>query len=389
MFNPSGLDKLPNPFRKEEPAQRKPPEKAGPREWARLYVMAMVLCMCIGMMIYTKKLATPRAKKGEKPGPEQIDYKIQDQIRKKPDAGAEEAARQEDPEKPRKEVPIQPLPKDGIVDFKELARPFQDGQDKPVKESPEFINLLNVFMNAVTPESLSQRVNPEVTADQAYLDPAKHRGEVIRAYGRLIYIYTERLECTTPNNIEYVYLGVLQSWPRNRTVYFYMADKPKDPKTGEPIKFKTYERRGHTFYDDWVEVEGTFLRTYDYPGQRWNDEDREPLVRSSLMFVKNLRLSSRPQMTDSRSGFIVAVSIIAAVVVAIVIVAGIMSRRYGKESMRQKMFDVRRSKAREKGEDLFPKPTPSKPVLGDQIPKPASTATPAAGDPSGPPAAPP
>ncbi len=389
MFDKTGpLDQLPNPFRKDAPPVRKPPEKAGPREWARLYVMGMVLCMCIGMMIYTKKLATPRVKK-DKPGPEQIDYQIKDELRKKSQAEAP-ADPQEGPERAKREVPIQPLPKDGVIDLKELARPFRDGQEKPVKESPEFINLMNAVLNGVTSDSVSQRVNPNVTANDAYLEPAKHRGEVIKAFGRLIFIYTERLDCTTPNNVEYVYLGVLQDWPKNRTVYFYMPDKPKDPKTGEPLKFNTYERRGQTFYDDWIEVEGVFLRTYDYEGQKWEETDRPPWVKASVLFAKNLRLAPRPQMKDSRSGFILGVAIFAGLAVTIVIVAGIMTRKYGKGSIRDKMFSIKRAKAKERGEDLFPRQSGEKRILGDEIPNPAPTAAPApGGDPAAPPATPP
>jgi hypothetical protein len=361
-------DQLANPFRKEEPGARRPAPPAGstPREWVRLYVMGVVFLMTVGAMIYMRKISVPNPKKDKQTG-EAIDYTLQGEPRKPRPGEGRDPSGEAAPVK--KDIPVPPLPKDGIVDFRELAAPFQDGRQKPVKETPEFIGLLNVFLNSVTPESVTNRVNPNVTVDQAYLAPAKHRGEVLRAYGRLIYIYTERLDVTTPNNLEVVYLGILQEYPKNRTVYFYMAELPKDPKTGEPIKFQSHPWKGQTIYDDWVEVEGVFLRTYDYPGQKLSEQDPDPLTKSAVLFVKNLRLAHKPQYADHRAGFIFGVSALAAVVVAIVIVAGVMTRKYNTGSLRMKLFALKRAKGKD-----FPKPSPEKQILGDEIPKPAEPA---------------
>src|SRR5262245_26332986 len=183
---------LPNPFRKEASGAPRRPPPPNPREWTRLYIMALVFLLTVGTMIYMRKMAAPKPKK-DKPAGDAIDYSLQK------DPQAERPKEGQDPSDPpegkrvKREIPVPPLPKDGVVDFRELAAPFQDGRQKPVKETPEFIGLLNVFLNSVTPESISKRVNPAVTVDQAYLAPATHRGEVLKAYGRLIYIYTERL----------------------------------------------------------------------------------------------------------------------------------------------------------------------------------------------------
>jgi len=373
---------LPNPFRKEEGGPRRPPPGGNPREMTRIYIMALVFVMTVGTMIYMKKVAVPSAKK-EKPAGDAVGYSIQGDARQgRPEAGQETPA--PDPERRvKKELPLPPLPKDGVVDFKELAAPFQDGRQKPVKETPEFIGLLNVFLTFVTPESISKRVNPEVSVDRAYLAPEKHRGEVLRAYGRLIYIYTERLDVTTPNNMEYVYLGILQEYPKNRTVYFYMAEKPRDPKTGEPIEFKSHLWKGQTIFDDWVEVEGVFLRTYDYPGQKLSEQDPDPLTKSVVLFVKNLKVSHKPQYADHRAGFIFGVAALAVVVVAIVIVAGIMTRKYNTGSLRMKLFSLKRAKGKA---PEFPKPSPERQTLGDEIPKPAGAPEPAGGPNAPPPA---
>jgi hypothetical protein len=361
-----------NPFRKGGGQRPAPPAGPGSKELSRLYAMAVVFLLCVGAMIYMKRqLGTDPGKKDALPA-DQIRYSVQDGDSRTPPLAA-----QEDASRPRKEIPLPPRPKDAPVDFKALAAPFRDGQEKPVKETPEFVALLDAALNGVTPEDFSKKVAPGLTCDAVYREPAKHRGDVLRVYGRLIYIYTERMESTTPNNIEYVYLAVLQEYPKNRTVYAYLPEKPKDPKTGQPIAFRTHVWKGQTIYDDWVELEGAFLRTYDYPGQRaLPDMTEDPLIRSVVLFGKNLRIVEKPRMKHTREGFIVVISVLAAVVVAVVLVAGIMSRKYGDASLRMKMFALKRDKAKAEGKGVFA-----------AAPAPAPTSTPPA-DPEPPPDAP-
>jgi flagellar basal body-associated protein FliL len=354
---------LSNPFRKPPGGGRPaPPPGVTSKDWAKLYIMALVFLMAVGTAIYMRKVASATPK--PKPAPQKPDFTV------RPDKpGPQDPAPAPDPQEPpvKRDIPIPPLPKDGIPNFKELAAPFQDGLEKPVKETPEFIALLNVMMNGVTPESLSKLVTPDLNADTAYLDSAKHRGEVMRAYGRLIYIYTERIDSTTPNNVEYIYLGVLQEYPKNRTIYFYLPELPKDPKTGQPITFTTYKKRGQEYYNDWAEIEGVFLRRYDYPSQYQTDKGEEVYAKSAVLFVKNLRLVPKPEMKNVRAGFVVIIVIVCVLLVIVVLVAGFMTRKYGSGDLRGKMYAIRKEKAKADGQSPFPPPKP--PVLGDEIPK--------------------
>jgi hypothetical protein len=374
-------DPLPNPFRKGSPGG------VGPRspvvtekDWARLYAMGVVFMLCVGAMIYIKRTLDKPAPEGAPALPEgQVQYSIEGQPRKSPSV-PQEAPLKPDAE-PKKVVPLLPLPKEGELDFRALAAPFRDGSEPPVKETPEFIQLLNVMLNAVKPDAFRKLVNPAVTPDAAYHDPAKHRGEAIRSYGRLIYIYTERLETTTPNNLQYVYLGVMQEYPKNRTVYFYLPEKPADPETGKPLEFRSHLWRGQTLYDDWVEVEGVFLRNYDYPGQRATAAQAEDsLVRSVMLMAKNIRIVEKPKIKNTREGFIVVVSVIAAVLVTVVLVAGVMSRRYGGGSLRGKLLDARRQKAKQEGRNLFGRP--AVPEAGKTPAEPPPPPPPAEGPPA-------
>jgi hypothetical protein len=338
-----------------------------------MYVMAMVLFAVVGTMVYMKKMVDNLNEKkgGRGPGPGQVDYKVR------------EGPPPADPvtgEPEKKQIPVPPLPQDGRVSFRDLAAPFQDGEEKVVKETPEFINVLNVFLNSVTPESASKLVNPALTADLAYLDPAKHRGEFVRSYGRLIQIYTERMGSTTPNNVEFVYLGIMQEYPTNRTVYFYMPEMPKDPATGKPIEFSSYHKRGEEYLTDWVEVEGMFLRQYAYPSQYEDDRGRVIHARAAVLFVKNIRPVKKPEFSDPRGGFIFIVGGLAVLVVVIVVVAGVMSRKYSSGSLRMRLFALKKQKT---GAAPVPPPSPEKQILGDEVSASGAAPKPPADPPAG------
>lgn len=335
---------LANPFRKksdESAAPRRPAAPPGgtPRELVKLYVMALVFFMALGTMIYMWKAATaPKARKSA-PG-----------VSIRPD-GSRPDAPPADPIPPvKKDVPLQDLPKDGVVDFKKLAEPFVDGLEKPVKETPEFVAILRAMLTAVKPGDLAKRVNPQLNADLAYLNAPKVRGEVIKTYGRLVKIYTEPLDTTIPEKVEHVHLGIMMEYPSNRTVWFYLPEKPVDA-SGQPVKFKTYTKRGEEFYEDWIEVEGVVLRRHDYPSQYATEQDVDAWAKALVMFSKDVKISAKPQMTSTRSGFIAVVVLLAVVTVVIVLVAGVMTRKYGGGglSMRLAVNQAKRDKEKAKG----------------------------------------
>ncbi len=349
---------LANPFRKDQPAPRRP-ELSG-RDWARIYVMGGVLFLVVGTMLYMKKMTDALARAKERPGPGQVDYVMRD----RPAEGAQDApgpGEIPDGEKKVVQVPA-PQGEEGLS-FRELAAPFQDGEGKIVKETQEFITLVSAFLNSVTREGLAKKVRPELTADQAYRDPAAHRGEVLRVYGRLIQIYTERIDATTPDNVEFVYHGIMQEYLTNRTVCFYMPERPLDPATGKPVAFNTDRKQSGEFITDWVEVEGIFLRQYDYPSQNVDAKGQTVHARAAALFVKTLRIANKPEFSDPRGPFVFIVGGLGVLIAAIVVVAGVMARKYGAGTMRAKMREVRR----QKGEGA--PAVPSKPEPGDAAPK--------------------
>lgn len=373
---------LPNPFRRDEPRRAPPPALSG-KEFARLYVMAFVLVLVIGTMIAMKKMTDTLNRPKDRPGPGQIDFKVRDSL----GTAGQDAPAPGTPEAPPKKVIEVPKPPDEEgVDFKALAAPFRDGEEKVVKETPEFITLVSTFLKSVTREGISRKVTPGLTADAAFLDPARHRGAVLRTYGRLIQIYTERIDATTPDNVEFVYLGILQEYPTNRTVYFYLPEKPMDPATGKPVVFRSYRKRGDEFVEDWVEVEGIFLRQYVYPSQLEDDKGNAYYARAAALFAKNLRLAKKPEFSDPRGSFIFIVGGLALVLAVTVVVGGVLTRRYSSGSLRVKLAQLKRQKDSPGKASPLPAGGTPPPGAGVQAPA-AEPKVPAAENPPSPPPA--
>lgn len=348
---------LPNPFRRDSSPPPRP--SISSMEWGRLYLMSFVLLLVVAFMVYTKKMSGGTETRKDAPGPGQIDFRIRDtaaQGRTTPGEGPEPQ------EGPRREIPLPPPVGEEAVDFRELAAPFRDGEEKIVKETPEFLRLVSVFLKSVTPQGIAKKIVPGLTADRAFLEPAVHRGRALRVYGRLIQLYTERIEATTTDNIDVVYLGVLQEYPTNRTVCFYLPEKPVDPATGKPVEFHSYRKRGEEFFTDWVEVDGIFLRQYVYPSKLEDERGQTVYARAALLFARTLRTVPKPEFSDPRGSFVFIVAGLALVMIAVVILGGVMSRKYSSGSLRMKMLEIRRrSGGRTEGKPPTPGGSPGSP----------------------------
>jgi hypothetical protein len=351
---------LSNPFRKDAPPPRRPMPVSS-REWARLYVMGGVFVAVVGTMAYMKGVISAPPPKPDARRAGQADPGVK-------------AAPATDPNPVKKEVTPAPLPQDGVTSFREYAAPFKDGLEKPEKETPEFINLLNVFLNSVTRESLSKLVTPGLNANRVFLEPEKHRGAVLKVYGRLIQVFTERVLATTPNNVEFVYVGILQEEaPGTRTVYFFMPEIPKDEK-GQPLRFKSHRRQGIEFLEDFVEIEGVFLRNYLYPTHGQDSKGNDIYAQAAVMFVKTLRLAKAPVIADPRASFGILVVVLLVLVVGIIILAGVMARKYSSGSLRLKLHAMKVEK--EKASQASPKAEAAVPAADAPVKSEGSSADP-------------
>lgn len=160
--------------------------------------------------------------------------------------------------------------------FRDLASPFRDGESRVLPGSPEFLRLLDAV------DALDLRVVPDLTADRAYREPARHRGDVVRCRGRLIKVYTEPFPPES-GRAGFLYLAILEEQETRRTVYVHFLRLP-----GAPLR--TYQKAGIEFYADRVEVDGVFVRGYDYPSQ-YDEPGGKPVVaRAAVLAAKTLRV---------------------------------------------------------------------------------------------------
>lgn len=339
---------LPNPFNKDAP--HVPPPGISSKEWARLGVMGIIFLICVGGMVI---LWTVRKKKD----PTKLEKKADNPT------GVKDGKIGEAPDVDRKEglPPAQNLEEKAAATLQNL----RDGKEKIQKDQPEFLDFMYLMLS-LSPQTVTDRVDGKIGAKDLVQEPKPNRGKYVRLQGRLIQLYTEPLEVTTTTGTRDVYLGVMQTYPMNLTIAFYLAERPKDPATGKDMEFKTKRYQGNEIIEDWVEIEGMFLRVWEYEGQVQPD-GRSPTIKAPLIFAKNIRQKPPPEIQSSRKDFVWLIVGISAVVIGIVIFAGIVSRKYSKRSIRMEMHEVRKEKAKAAGAEIFPKPQPSSQVLGDEV----------------------
>jgi hypothetical protein len=268
-------------------------------------------------------------------------------------------------------APRQPVEKLDPESVRKLAAEFRDGEDPVIKESQPFLSLLGVVHDA-TPAAVGALAAREpANPSQLLADPAKHRGEVVRIYGQLTTVKLERLEATIPQNLEAVYVGYMQSYPHGAQVHFYLPTWP------EGVKLTPYShKRGHQWYRDWIEVEGVFLRRYDYEGTPESEGQRGPRLNAVVLLARDLRLAAKPHIPDPRAGFISVVMAIAVVLGVVILALGIWSRKRSPHTLRMELAVRRRDPHKPR-----PGPAPEKQLLGDEVPtvsEAAPTAAPSA-----------
>ncbi|MBI4564332.1 MAG: hypothetical protein HY716_06535 [Planctomycetes bacterium] len=280
------------------------------------------------------------------------------------------------PSAPEDQAPVRALPDPEVSElFRSLAAKFEDTPDTIVQEidyeSPEFLEAARALRTSLSPEQAARLCKP---ADKVELaaNPQAHQGALVRFSGRLIQIYTRPVSVTNPAGLKQVYEGYLVDLKGPHVpVTFFLIDKPA-------ATFRAYFKEGMEYLKEWVEIEGVFLRRYRYQGLPAEGAGEGPTQTSLVVLAKNLRLIPERKPEDLRGGFAALVGGAGLLLAIIVIVAGVMTRKYGGggASVRLRMFQIKRKKMAEKGQSTFPEAAPDKQILGEQIEKPPSDPTP-------------
>ncbi len=317
---------LPNPFRAPPGPSRRAPAPPGPREWGRLYILALAFLLVMAAVIGFRRLGSGPPP----PPPPEVTLSL----------GAQETSPPAGPATP----------------FREMAAPFRDGMETLDREAPEFRSVVERLRDSATAGAVSRAVDPALTADGAYRDAARLRGAALRTRGRLLMLAPEPVK-----GLGEVPFGVLQEDRSGRTVTFYLPAAPLDAG-GRPLAFRKVREEGQEFIADWVEIEGVFLRQYDYPSRHQDRAGETVWARTPLLFAVTLRKAAAPERVDQRGAMATAAGVALAALLAIGILAWVLSRREGGGSLRMRMFMMKKQ--------AFPAPDPGREILGDEIPRP-------------------
>jgi hypothetical protein len=129
---------------------------------------------------------------------------------------------------------------DNIVDYEKLE------QDEPY-------NTLLKYVNSLTAEMITQKVNSGIPYSELMKNPKQHRGEIVRARGVILYLNTYKLQ-TNPARVEIYYDGMIGEPSKNEVYRFHVIERPE--------AFKTFDE--YRSNADMAMVEGAFLKVIKY-----------------------------------------------------------------------------------------------------------------------------
>ncbi|MBI2930914.1 MAG: hypothetical protein HYY16_04630 [Planctomycetes bacterium] len=230
--------------------------------------------------------------------------------------------------------------------LKETVAEFQDGTVDIDRESPAFVALIGAMKNSLTSEGVAKAAREDVGLDALLAAPAAHRGDFIRVRGHLVTMVPKPVNVTNPDNVAIVNWGVVMAAPYQKPVHFYLLDPPQ----GE---IKPYLKFGKLLTHCQVEVEGVFLRLYTYEGERFQDYPQQTWT-APVLFAKNVRVIPPQPTQDPRGGFALLVLGAGVVVAVIIVLAGVISRRQSRGSLRQIMLEARRQRTPSSGKPPSP-----------------------------------
>lgn len=276
------------------------------------------------------------------------------------------------PPKDRAKPVIPPLAEDSAR-WDQMDKKFRDGEERVDVNSEGFLYFLDVMHRVLAPEKVSQMArddmarlaqrlqeatdrpskNPESTvAHMLYDYPDICRGKVVRLTGQLTEVYIERLNVTTTSKIEYVYLAAMREKYTSRPVHFYLIQRPTKAD-GSKFETRTVEvdygqgvkRAVDVIKNTWVEIEGVFLKTYDYDSE-YVRKGVPVKTRAAVLFAKNFReVPAPPVPPDIREGLLYVIAGLAIMIGGVVVFAAVLRRKYREDSLRFKLYQLKKGKS--------------------------------------------
>lgn len=257
-------------------------------------------------------------------------------------------ARSTAPAEPQERTPEPDVPTDPAqleAEIQKLVAELIDGDEAPSILHPRMQRIAELIVKGPPVQRVARA---DLTADRLIQDPAAHRGSVVRFSGRAVNAYSSNqprfLRDDPDRSVEEVYL-----WDRatDHTICFFFVN---DKSIQWTVEEKPAQAVPVRFINDWVEIEGIFLRTYEFETMRKDATGRNTKRTAAVVFATSVRKTPPPPPPPDSAPFWIVMGIVVAVVAAgLGGLAFFMSRRHGDRTpMRVRMAQERKAKMTEK-----------------------------------------
>jgi hypothetical protein len=332
-----------------------PSARARSKDMLRLVLIVGAAILVLGGMIYLNtlgaKFSAPRSAPYTLPRSTQIPTSTEDDFRwdgviaKFPDSLEEpDPAAEIDVNDPKfhhlllalNRMPVETVRKGIEKDGEDLLRRFEETNG----EKPRF---------------------PRITLARMPWDyPAVSRGKYFRIEGKLLEIYSLRINYDSPNLPKDVYMGVLEDQITRRAIHFYTSEQPR---RADGSRFKTKQvKAGGRIYDiidrGWVQIEGIFVNLRLYESHRVENRKNVRMIGANFIARTCSELPPPPPPADIGGGLLIIMGIVGVIIGGLVILANVMGRRYSSGSLRVRTALLRQERKRTASAD-GPQPAPS------------------------------
>ncbi|HLG42569.1 MAG TPA: hypothetical protein VI643_04320 [Planctomycetota bacterium] len=177
--------------------------------------------------------------------------------------------------------------------------------------------------------------------------PAASRGKYFRLEGRLMKVYSLRVNVESEGLPKDVYMGVMEDRVSRKAVHFYIAEMPRraDGSKFPTIQVRAEDGRPYDLIDNvYVVVEGVFLNLRVYESVQSEAHKYIRQHGANLVAKRCTELPPPPPPPNIGMGLVAIMGVVAVIIGALVVFAAIMGRRYNLGSLRIRAAILKRER---------------------------------------------
>jgi hypothetical protein len=204
-----------------------------------------------------------------------------------------------------------------------------DPNESPSARHPAVAEILRLLDTEATDAFVAGRVDPKLTGAALLREPDRHRGAFVRLRGPVRDSFAVDRpawleERPGHNPLEQVFM---EEHPGGRVLCVYFVNKDRG------IVWRTSDKPlgGGTVYPilDWIEVEGVYLRPYEFESRLVRD-GKAVRNRAALIVARSVRIVPPPApVPDQQRSYQPLVIVAVGLAVGVMVVGAIFTRRYG------------------------------------------------------------